>query len=220
MKLQEIIKEHRSTYKLSMDELAKRSGLSKAYIGMLESGVNPQTKKPISPSVEVLSKLANAMNISLNDLISNLDNMIVELPSVNNLITNLVSIPIYSPISCGTGLFVDDEIIEYIPLPTEKLSKGKEYFGQYASGDSMINAGIIDGDIIVFEKTNIIETGKIGCFCIDENIATCKRFNKTDSSIILMPANDKHMPIIVDIMSDCFKVIGKLAFVVSDRRDY
>lgn len=137
-----------------------------------------------------------------------------------NMISNFTNVPIYNSISCGTGLFVNDEISEYVPLPTDKLARGKEYFGQYAKGDSMINAGIIDGDIIVFEKTNVIESGKIGCFCIDENIATCKRFNKTDSSIILMPANDKHMPIVVDIMNECFRVIGKLAFVVSDRRNY
>ena len=73
------------------------------------------------------------------------------------------------------GTFVDNEVIETITLPKD-LFKGSTgtLFGQYAEGDSMVGVGINDGDLIIFEETNLIENGQIGCFCIDHNIATCK----------------------------------------------
>lgn len=137
-----------------------------------------------------------------------------------DIIHSLTKIPVYAPLCCGSGLFVDDEIIDYVAIPTESLQSHKEYFGQYAKGDSMIGAGINDGDILIFEKINgIISQGQIGCFCIDENIATCKKMMiAEDSTVYLMPANENYPPITITVENSCFRCIGKLAFVVSDRR--
>ena len=222
MQLKDILKEYRTRNKLSMDELSRKSGLSKAYISMLESGVNPQTKKEISPTIEALTKIAYSMNISFNELINNLDDTIVELPPVTQdtkFNTDLIQLPVYAPLCCGEGMFVDEEIIDYVVVPSDWINKRKEYFCQFASGDSMINAGIKDADILIFEKASIVDSGTIGCFCVDENIATCKKFMVNEmSEIYLMPANENHMPIKIDHMNEHFRTVGKLAFVVSDRR--
>lgn len=201
----ETIKRLRESRNLNQDDLGDLLGVSGKTVSSWEIGRT-------EPNMGYVQQIADLFKISTDELIYG------ELTKMNEMIIQFQQVPVYAPISCGTGLFVDDEIIDYVPIPTEKLTKGKEYFGQFAKGDSMVGAGILDGDIVIFEKSNAIENGRIGCFCIDEGIATCKRFNKTDSSIILMPANESHLPIVVDIMSECFRVIGVLAFVVSDRR--
>ncbi|MFV0479325.1 MAG: LexA family protein [Anaerorhabdus sp.] len=133
-------------------------------------------------------------------------------------IEHLVSIPVYSPISCGTGAFVDDEIIDYVSIPDSKIKSADHYFGQYAAGNSMINAGIVDGDILIFEKTESLSNGQIGCFSIEDNVVTCKRFSKSGNTIILNPANDRYEPIIIQADNEQFKIVGRLSFVISDRR--
>ncbi|WP_081659556.1 S24 family peptidase [Solobacterium moorei] len=142
--------------------------------------------------------------------------------SINTFIKNTIDklirkIALYEVISCGTGGFVDDNIIDYVSLPAEMFSSSKEYFAQYAHGDSMINANINDGDLVIFEKTSSVTNGMIGCFCVDDNIATCKRLSMTNGQIILLPENPSYSPIIANV--ETFKCIGKLAFVINDRRD-
>ncbi len=117
---------------------------------------------------------------------------------------------LYAPISCGNGAFVDDNILDYVAVPDDGLNPHKEYFAQIADGDSMIEVGIDSGDIIVFEKSNTIENGKIGCFCIDDNVATCKKFKKGDTFIQLIPANKNYDPIVIDLNNNNFRVIGIL----------
>lgn len=142
--------------------------------------------------------------------------------SINTFIKDTIDklirkIALYELISCGTGGFVDDNIIDYVSLPAEMFSSKKEYFAQYAHGDSMINANINDGDLVIFEKTSSVTNGMIGCFCIDDNTATCKRLSMTNGQIILLPENPSYNPIIANV--ETFKCIGKLAFVINDRRD-
>lgn len=130
-----------------------------------------------------------------------------------------LDIPLYNSISCGSGMFVEDNIEEYITLPESLLNSSKEYFCQYADGDSMIGENINPGDLIVFERAQTVENGQIGCFCIDDNIATCKKFYKDDASAIitLQPANNKYSPIIVTVETMNFHIVGKLALVISKR---
>ncbi len=129
------------------------------------------------------------------------------------------NIPLYESLSCGNGIFVNDNVIEYITLPESLLSVNKQYFCQYAVGDSMVNENINEGDLLVFEKTSHIENGQIGCFCIDDNMATCKKFYKDSASAIitLQPANPKYAPIIVTIETMNFHVVGKLRLVINKR---
>ena len=131
----------------------------------------------------------------------------------------MIEIPVYQPVSCGIGSFVDDEVMDYVVVPTRWLNAKNQYFGQIAKGDSMKDEKIFEGDILIFEKTNVVENGKIGCFCIDENMAVCKKYMRDENSnIYLLSANENYSPIMVDVSNECFRVIGKLAFVVSDRR--
>ena len=207
-------------------DLAQSTGLSQALISQYLN------EKQIAKN-DKISLIAEALNVSESWLAGFTDEIglfgieevnvpLLEVPRniVEAIGQNLyLHIPLYESLSCGTGLFVNDHIVEYITLPESLLSTNKEYFCQYAVGDSMINENINEGDLLVFEKTTQINNGQIGCFCIDENIATCKKFYKDDLSAIitLQPANTKYAPIIVTVETMNFHVVGKLSLVINKR---
>ena len=128
-----------------------------------------------------------------------------------------ISIPLYDSISCGTGSFVDDDIIEHVNIPSDSLNgDSSDYFAQRAKGDSMIDAGIHDGDLLVFQKTSFIEDNQIGSFCIDDGIATCKKFKSGKSFIQLIPMNRKYDPIVIDLNDINFRVVGVLKLLIKE----
>lgn len=182
--------------------------------GISQSSFSDWKNGKSKPSVENLNILAKYFDVSI-DYLTGVTSEQTKAPEIK---AHIVHAPLYARLSCGLGGFVDDDIIEYISLPDTILNPNKEYFAQYASGDSMMYANIHDGDLLVFEKTNILENNQIGCFCIDENYATCKKFYKTGQGIIMLqPANDKYDPIVVEIENQCFKILGKLALTINKR---
>lgn len=74
MKLSEWLKEYRNSHGISMQTMADMCGFSKAYIGMLEKGVNPTTKRPISPTMQTFQKISDGVGMDINDFIKMLDN--------------------------------------------------------------------------------------------------------------------------------------------------
>ena len=91
-------------------------------------------------------------------------------------------IPLYDSICCGDGGFVDDNIIEMIAIPSKGLNPNLNYFCQYADGESMKDAGISEGDLLVFERCDKVDNGVIGCFCLENNIATCKKYKELEQN--------------------------------------
>lgn len=81
MKLGEMIKAYRHEHKISQRQFALRCNVSNGYISMLENGKNPKTDEPIVPSITILKSIASAMSMSLNDLLTDADDM----PVVVNL---------------------------------------------------------------------------------------------------------------------------------------
>lgn len=203
MKLGEIIKNYISEHDISVREFARKSNLSNTYISNIVNGSDK------NPSLDVLGKIAKAMGLSSQQLFDCLDGE--QSFAINQ--KAMQRIPLYTSISCGTGLFVDDQVEDYIAIPDKYIKPGRDYFANTASGDSMIGKGIKEGDVLVFEKTNIIENGEIGAFCVGESEAVCKTFRKLPSGIILLEsANEAYQPIEVDLTDECFRVIGKYKF--------
>lgn len=241
MKLSELIKTYRHEHNLSLRAFAERTICSFQYISNIEK------EEVKNPSIPTLVSIAKAMNMTLDQLLKITDDFMIDIQldgkgrilkngwqtgkrvsdvtgevidddSIFEILANpnIFKVPLYDSISCGSGGFVDDNIIDYVSLPSNLFSPKKEYFAQYAHGDSMINANINDGDLVIFEKTSSVTNGMIGCFCVDDNIATCKRLSISDGQIILLPENPSYNPIIANV--ETFKCIGKLAFVINDRR--
>lgn len=203
LKLYENIRALRKARKMSQEELASRTGYTdRSSIARIEAG-------DIDLSQSKIQLFADVFGVTPTQLMGDLPGQAVR----------SVSVPIYAPICCGNGGFVDDNILDYIALPSAWLSASKEYFAQTAHGDSMEGAGIYDGDVLVFEKSGTPQQGRVGCFCIDDNDAMCKKYRIAgDGRIYLMPANPNYDPIPVDPEMEHFRCLGLLAFVISDRR--
>lgn len=203
----DIIKKLRKEHKLTQEELGAIIGVQKSAIAKYEHGRVENLKRS---SIE---KLANYFNVSPSYILGISDDVEIELPTPE--VTRIINI--YEPLSCGSGLFVDNNLVTTMSVPESMLPKGKKVlFGQYASGDSMINKGINDGDLLIFSKEECV-SGDVGCFCIDENMATCKTLRIVGQQIMLMPANEKYEPIVVDPIN--FKCVGKLVLVINKRWD-
>lgn len=180
----------------SYGEISKRTGIPKASIQRYAVG------KIAKIPFEMIQKIAQVTNTSPLYLMG-WDNMIVQKEDTQ--------IPLYSELCCGRGLFIDNKIEDYISIPERYLNKQKDYFANIAKGDSMEGKDIFNGDTLIFEKTQIIENGQIGSFCINGEEAVCKIFRRLESGmIILESANPKYDPIIVDVSDECFRVIGVL----------
>lgn len=183
--------------------------------GIPTSSLTDWKKKRSKPKFKNMKILADYFNVPISYLLGEENEKVIDKPEKKE---HQIQIPLYARLSCGTGGFVDEDIIEYISLPDTILKPNKEYFANYAKGDSMIGAGINDGDLLVFEKTNVLDNGNIGAFCVDNEEAICKRFRKSEQGLImLLPANENYDPIIVDVENTCFRVVGKLALVISKR---
>ncbi|MDD5881455.1 MAG: XRE family transcriptional regulator [Stecheria intestinalis] len=221
LSLAEYIKDFRKKNKLTQQQFADRCGLSNGFISQLENDYRPgKNKERMLPNMRTMKALAQGMGIDLNDLLSSVNTDINLYDNGSeDPVPSFKGVPRYALICCGNGGFVDDNILDYISLPSSWLSASKEYFAQTASGDSMEGAGIYDGDILVFEKVSTPQQGRIGCFCIDDNEAMCKKYRvAADGRIYLMPANPNYDPIPVDPGMEHFRCLGLLAFVISDRR--
>ena len=105
-----------------------------------------------------------------------------------NLNNNSITIPILGKIAAGHPIEAISDDTNYIDIPQSLLGKG-EYFLLEVEGDSMINAGIFDGDQVIIEKRNDAKNGEIVVALIDNNEATLKRIYKRGQQLALQPEN-------------------------------
>ena len=101
---------------------------------------------------------------------------------------NSITIPILGKIAAGHPIEAITDNTNYIDIPKSLLGKG-EYFLLEVEGDSMINAGIFDGDQVIIEKRNDAKNGEIVVALIDNNEATLKRIYKRGQQLALQPEN-------------------------------
>lgn len=105
---------------------------------------------------------------------------------------DFVSVPIVGNIACGLPNFAEEQISEYVPILRSFLGSG-EFFALYACGDSMIGAGIDDGDLVFVRKTNIAYDGDIVVALIDDSATLKRYYNDTERRcIVLHPENPKY----------------------------
>ena len=103
-----------------------------------------------------------------------------------------VAVPVMGRIAAGTPIEAIQTKSHVINMPSDVLSTGGEHFALEVRGDSMIEAGILDGDIALIKKTDGADTGDIVVALIDEEEATLKRFRRRGASIALEPANTSY----------------------------
>ncbi|HZG59888.1 MAG TPA: transcriptional repressor LexA [Anoxybacillus sp.] len=122
--------------------------------------------------------------------------------------SNVVNVPVIGKVTAGQPITAVENVEEYFPLPDRLVSPGDQVFMLEVMGDSMIEAGILDGDYVIVRQQQTANNGDIVVAMTDENEATVKRFFKEKDYIRLQPENSNMEPIILRNVTILGKVIG------------
>lgn len=123
----------------------------------------------------------------------------------------MVNVPIVGRVAAGEPLLAEQNIEEYFPIPMDFMPN-RQTFMLKVKGESMINAGILDGDYVLVEERKTAHNGEMIVALVDDG-ATVKRFYKEEGIIRLQPENDTMEPIIVPDCTILGKVIGVFRFM-------
>ena len=176
----------------------------------------PPTVREIAKAMGVSSPAtihAHLSNLEEKGMIKkeNSKNRAIELLVENEYLDkndDIVQVPLLGKITAGSPIEAIENPGEYFALPTNLIPNNKEIFTLYVSGDSMINVGIYDGDIVIVERTNEARNGDIVVAMTDDNEVTLKTFYKEKNHVRLQPENDNMEPIILDNVSILGRAIG------------
>lgn len=130
-----------------------------------------------------------------------------EIPKFEYHNDTYIEVPVYGKITAGEPITAVEDISDVFKLPMS-FANNKDLFMLKVSGESMINAAILDGDLIIVQKQSTANNGEIVVALIDNENATVKTFYKENNHIRLQPENDNMEPIIVDNVTILGKVCG------------
>lgn len=122
----------------------------------------------------------------------------------------MVNVPIVGQVAAGEPMLAQENIENYFPIPTEFMPNNQTFLLK-VKGESMINAGILDGDMVLVEQASTASNGDMVVALIEDG-ATVKTFYKEEGIFRLQPENDSMDPIIVSEVSILGKVIGVFRF--------
>ena len=190
MILGELIKTYRTEHHMSMDDFAKKCGLSKAYISILERNINPVNGKSPIPSLETIKSVSGAMGVDFNDVIALLDGDQEEsltpaapIPPGFQPMPEMSAVPLVGSIACGTPILAEQNIEARIGVP----ALWQADFALTCHGNSMA-AMIQDGDIVCIRCQPEVEQGEIAAVRVGEE-ATLKHFHRQGDAVMLLADN-------------------------------
>ena len=176
-----------------------------------------------SPSVRDICKGVNlnspaTVHVHLTNLINKgfikrnpKNNRLIELMVPNEFekdVDSVINVPLLGKVTAGNPIEAIENPDEYFSLPSEMVPTGKNIFTLRVSGESMINAGIYDNDIVIVEAKNTANNGDIVVAMNEDNEVTLKRFYKEKNYFRLQPENDMMLPIILNSVTILGKAIG------------
>ena len=170
--------------------LKSKSGIHRLISALEERGFI----KRLAHKARALEVVKLPENASAKDLFNNFKPSLIkgglDESNVNNSYKNSEQkyIPLIGKIAAGLPIEAIEDFAEDIPAPPGTKNPN-DFFALRVEGDSMINAGINDGDTVIIRKTNIAENGKIVVALIDDHEATLKRYRKKSNAIALESAN-------------------------------
>lgn len=200
----ELIHNKRKELHLTLEEVGKAVGVSKSTVKKWETGYISNMKR------DKIALLANILQISPSELIDDTDNNIV---SFDNVIPVMkIKLPLLGEIACGKPIFADEQHELYVDV---KNDYGAD-FCLKANGESMINAGIDSGDIVMIKKESMVNNGEIAAVIIDDD-ATLKRvyYYPEKGKLILNPENPLFEPLVyINEELNTIRIIGKAVAVI------
>ena len=125
-----------------------------------------------------------------------------------NTSEDIIKVPLLGKITCGNPIEAIEVPNEFFSLPASIIPGNKKIFTLKAEGDSMVNKGIYDGDIVIVEQKNTCNNGDIIVAMVNDNEVTLKTFYKEANQIRLQPENDTMEPMYFDNVTVLGKAIG------------
>jgi len=121
---------------------------------------------------------------------------------------HVVNVPLIGKVTAGLPITAIENVEEYFPLPDSYGTSEDQLFMLEVMGESMIEAGILDGDYVIVKKTSTANNGEIVVAMTEEDEATVKRFYKEKTHFRLQPENSSMDPIYVNQVTILGKVVG------------
>ena len=171
--------------------------------------VNSYVQNRRQPSLDDLYKIAVILKVEAKDLLISSEDLI----PTKEIANETILIPLLGNVACGLPIFADENIEAQVPVSIKLIKKGHRYFLLRAKGDSMDDAGINDGDLVLIRQQQHAENGnKVVALINDE--ATIKEYHHNGSLVVLKPKshNKKYQPI---ILSNEFRIQGVVESVIS-----
>ena len=200
-----------------MEDLTKRQDEILQFIkAFIVSNGYPPTVREIGTALGLSSSgtvHAHLANLEAKGFIKKEDtkNRAIELLVDNEFVKSneeVVKVPLLGKVTAGSPIEAIEHPGEFFSLPAFLIPKSKEVFTLYVKGESMINAGIYDGDIVIVERTNSANNGQIVVAMTDDNEVTLKTFYKENNYFRLQPENDTMEPIILSNVTILGKAVG------------
>ncbi|MCW2950525.1 MAG: SOS-response transcriptional repressor, LexA [Thermoleophilia bacterium] len=119
-----------------------------------------------------------------------------------------VNVPLIGRVAAGAPILAEEHVEQYVPVPKQLTKRGTSFLLK-VSGDSMVDAGILDGDWVVVHQQGEARDGEIVVALVgDEAEATCKRLGRIDGRVALFSENQAYEPIVPDVLSIVGMVTG------------
>ena len=166
--------------------LKSKSGIHRLISALEERGF----VKRLAHKARALEVVKLPENASANDIFNSFTPSVIK-GGLDKSKSNSSKVSVLGSIAAGTPIEAIQHEVDKIALPDD-LQKNGEYFGLKVKGDSMIEAGINDGDTVIIKKTSTADTGQIAVVLIDEQEATLKRIRKKGNTIALEAANKNY----------------------------
>nr|DAN83862.1 MAG TPA: SOS-response transcriptional repressors (RecA-mediated autopeptidases) [Caudoviricetes sp.] len=172
------IRDIRDSKDLSLRQVDQYSEVTYSNLSMIENGTRKAT--PL-----VLKELARVYNLDYIDLLQKCG--YIDLAELEKL-ENVKQIPLLGKIQAGVPTTMFADVIDYIDIPADMARGNKELFALKTKGKSM-EPNFIEGDILIFEKTEDCENGQFCAVTVNGDDATFKKVTKIDTGIMLQPLN-------------------------------
>lgn len=142
------------------------------------------------PRIDRIEQMANYFGIKKSALLEEHDQLPKDAIPYQERPTQ--PIPIVGVVSCGMPLLAEDNIEGYHETSLQDITTGETYFWLRAKGDSMINVGIHEGDLLLIRQQHDVDSGDIAVVSINSDVATLKRVIKKENALILQPENPSY----------------------------
>lgn len=178
----------------SQQYLAKLLEISKSSINMYERGER-------EPGLETLEAIADIFNVDMDYLLGKSDirnkqgwteSFWGTIPQNIVPLQEMQKVPLIGQIACGSPILAEENIADYVDLPNHIRAD----FALTCKGDSMINAGIRDGDVVYIRKQEQVDNGQIAAVRVGEEEATLKRFYFDGQTVTLVAENSAIPPMV------------------------